>query len=217
LNSETPQLEQAETMEAPRQEVRREIVEFVKLVVWFLVLFVVLRTYVIEGYEVQGPSMEPTLHDRERILVFKFPHLISQISLFSWVEPFDSGDIVVFKSPDELQKRYVKRVIAVGPNVRPNTVVAEAQHGSVEFVPVEIEDGKVYINHQLLDEPYLPKGIAFGRDEANAEVLAGELYVMGDNRGVSKDSRAFGPIDSERIIGRAALRFWPLSRFGFIR
>ena len=60
-----------ETRERTRQEAKREMVEFVKMVVWFLLLFLVLRGFVIEGYEVQGPSMEPTLYEQERILVFK--------------------------------------------------------------------------------------------------------------------------------------------------
>jgi len=202
--------------ESSRQEVRREVVEFVKMVVWFLVLFLVLKTYVIEGYEVQGPSMEPTLHDRERILVFKLPHLMSEFSLFSWIHPFHPGDIVVFDSPDDYNKRYVKRVIALGPQPSPNTVAAGAQNAPDDSVSFEIDDGKIYVNHSLVKEPYLPPNVDFGRDNEHTVIHAGQMFVMGDNRGVSKDSRTFGPIEDNKIIGRAVLRFWPLSRFGFL-
>ena len=81
---------------ATRQEVKREIVEFVKLVAWFLILFIALKTYVIEGYEVQGPSMIPTLRDQERILVLKLPYILSNFSIAGSYDPVDGGDIIVF-------------------------------------------------------------------------------------------------------------------------
>lgn len=198
-------------------DVHREVIDFVKLVVWFLVLFIVLKTVVIEGYEVQGQSMEPTLHDRERILVFKLPHQLRRVGLGNWIAPFDRGDIVVFQSPDDRERRYVKRVIATGPQTHSNAVQAGSEDSAEDFTQVQIDDGHVFIDNQVIDETYLSDSADMdGEDRATIYVPSGDIYVMGDNRGVSKDSRAFGPVENKRIIGRAVLRIWPLSRFGTI-
>lgn len=217
MSDELPESE-AESGSSPargaRNDVQREVVDFVKLVVWFLVLFVVLKAFVIEGYEVQGQSMEPTLHDRERILVFKLGHNLSRAGLDGWIGSFDRGDIVVFQSPDDPERRYVKRVIAAGPESRSNAVQAA---GAAEMTSVLIDDGLVFVDNQLVDEAYLPRPAAMeGESTAPVYVAPGDVFVMGDNRGVSKDSRSFGAVENDRIIGRAVLRIWPLTRFGFI-
>ncbi|MBX7256292.1 MAG: signal peptidase I [Candidatus Hydrogenedentes bacterium] len=203
------------------QEVKREVVEFVKTVAWFLLLFFLLKSYVIEGYEVQGPSMEPTLINQERILVLKFPHWLSQKSWFSGIDAIKPGDIVVFDSTDEAHKRYVKRVVAEGPKYDVgNTVIASKEGDSPgETVPVQIKTGQLFVNNRRVDETYLPREIgepfqSTERDEV--KLRAGEYYVLGDNRRISKDSRNFGPIDDRRVIGKAILRFWPLSKFGLL-
>lgn len=209
-----PQQAQAAATQDAAQEMRREIVEFVKMIVWFLILFFVITTYVIEGYEVQGDSMTPTLTDRERILVFKLTYNLSRLRLFSALEPLEAGDIVVFYSPDEKSRRYVKRLIAKGPPLRlGNTVEAQkndvaAQH--VTPVTVGIDAGQVYVNHKRIHEPYLPENHRAFPDSLDEISLApGAYYVMGDNRAVSKDSRRFGPVGDDRIIGKAVLCFWP--------
>src|SRR5690606_30289992 len=116
MNPDTPPAENTEHAKAgARQEVKHEVAELVKLVALFLAIFIGLKAFVLEGYEVQGPSMSPTLEDRERILVWKLPHKLHQLSLFSWIEPFDRSDIVVFNSSVEPSKRYIKRVVAKGP------------------------------------------------------------------------------------------------------
>jgi signal peptidase I len=218
--SDTPPTEAVETKAAPQhQEVRRELIEFVKMVVWFLILFLILKNYVIEGYEVQGESMEPTLHDQERILVFKLPHLLSTFGPLQWIEPFEQGDIVVFDSPDDMNKRYIKRVIAQGPRQRGNTVEAGgADSTEDQHVQVKINQDAVFINNQRLDETYLPSSVVFtANTNFETDLGPGHMFVMGDNRGVSKDSRTFGSVENRRIIGRAVLRFWPLSSFGLIK
>ncbi len=198
-------------------EVRREIVEFVKVVVWFLVLFFMLRFFVIEGYEVQGPSMKPTLMNGERILVSKLPLILSKFSLFDRLDPIQESDIIVLNGPDGTNKRYVKRVVARGPDRdRSNTVIA-ADEDLYDGVPLQIAGGHLYVNNELVDEPYIPEDVRVFRSSPMETFLTtGKYFVLGDNRPVSKDSRNFDAIDEEEIIGKAVLRFWPLSRFGLL-
>ncbi len=206
---------------APAQDVKREVIEFVKMVLWFLVLFFVLKSYVVEGYEVQGPSMQPTLENQERILVLKLPHVLSRYSWFSGIQAVKPGDVIVFTSTDDANKRYVKRVIAEGTHpTSANVAEAGGKPGTDDRVAVLIKRGELFVNNRRVDETYLPEEIKepFEPGESDqASLKPGEYYVLGDNRGVSKDSRSFGPIDDDKIIGKAILRFWPLSKFSLIR
>ena len=206
-------MQPAESNRRAKQEMKREVFEFAKMVVWFLLLFFGLRAYVVEGYEVQGPSMTPTLVDRERILVFKLPLQLGMDA----VRP---GDIVVFQSPEDPGKRYVKRVVAKGPEMSRRKVAAARARGMDQHVPhtkVIIDHGAVYVDNSLLHENYLPPFPPDHEENQNEVAVApGEFYVLGDNRSKSKDSRVFGPVSGDAIIGRAVLRFWPPSRFGLI-
>ena len=198
--------------------IKAEVAELVKMVVWFLVLFFMLKIFVIEGYEVQGPSMEPTLWNNERILVFKLPHRLSR--MLPGYQPIKPGDIVVFERTEDAGKRYVKRVVAEGvPRQNGNTVDAQGREDDgPSTVSLRIENGKVFVNNRRVEEAYLPVDIEESFDDSDrAELKPGEYYVMGDHRSVSKDSRVFGPVDDEKVIGRAVLRFWPLSRFGLLK
>lgn len=201
-----------------RQEIKHELTELVKLVGLFLVIFIALKMFVLEGYEVQGPSMEPTFQDRDRILVWKLPHQLSQLPVFSWLHPFRPNDIVVFDSTVETNKRYIKRVIAVGPaSASGNTVSASDGTDSTPKVKVQVDRGEVYVDDWKLEEPYLEDTQRHSVETREPQYVGpGELYVMGDHRNVSKDSRSFGPIAESQIVGEAVFRFWPLSRMGFV-
>ncbi|MEX2016679.1 MAG: signal peptidase I, partial [Candidatus Hydrogenedentales bacterium] len=198
---------------------KREILDFVKLIVWFLIIFLGLRTYVIEGYEVQGPSMTPTLENNERILVLKLPHILSQYSLFSGMNPIESGDIVVFDSPDAAKKRYVKRVIGVGPDAPDRGTVAATSESAdpPNTVPIVFDRGEVYVNNVKVEEDYLTEEARRSADTDKLELEPGQYYVLGDNRRVSKDSRSFHAIDDDQIIGKAVLRFWPPNKISLLR
>ena len=202
-----------------RQEMKREVAELVKMVVLFLLVFWGLKAFVIEGYEVQGDSMIPTLEDRERILVFKLPTILAHMPLIGGFNPLKEGDIVVFESSVENNKRYIKRVIAEGPPPRVGkTVDAKAVHSdkpAPDSVKVLFDSGKVFVNNRKIDEPYLVKEEQVSPDVRNPLYLGpGQYYVLGDHRSVSKDSRSFNAVDDSQLIGRAVLRIWPLSSFG---
>lgn len=204
-----------------RQELKREIFDFAKLVVWFLVIFLGLKTYVIEGYEVQGPSMIPTLQDNERILVLKLPHMLSRIPLFRGINALEPGDIVVFDSPDNQRKRYVKRVIAKAPPRGQGKTVDATSQGDppdpAKLVKVEFRKGDVYLNNRKLEEEYLQPSARISNDTQKLMLEPGQYYVLGDNRPVSKDSRSFNAITDDMMIGKAILRFWPPRKISFLK
>jgi signal peptidase I len=208
-----------EVIEAEREEnaqnLKREIFDFAKLVVWFLVIFLFLKFFVVEGYQVQGGSMEPNLSTNDRILVFKLPHRISSIGLFSSFQPFEQGDVIVFKSPDTQDKRYVKRIIGQGKKSDSGTV--DARTSISDTVRVQYDRGKVYVNNHRIEEPYLAEHNRTSNVQHEVELGPDEIYVLGDNREISKDSRSFDAIQDDAIIGRAVLRFWPPRKFSLIR
>ncbi len=211
--------ENAQTAEPQeKNELRREITDFVKLVAWFLVIFLGLRAFVIEGYEVQGESMDPTLVNNERILVFKLPHKLSQIGLLSNLKAIHSNDIVVFDSPDGSGKRYVKRVIATGPKAQRGTANAASTDTAAQ-APVQViyDHGDVFVNNRKVEQDYLTDYARTSPGHQEVSLKPGQYYVLGDNRPVSKDSRSFEAIDDEAIIGTAVIRFWPLSKISLIR
>lgn len=210
-----------ETAEAQeKNELRREITDFVKLVAWFLVIFLGLRAFVIEGYEVQGESMDPTLVNNERILVFKLPHKLSQIGLLSNLKAIQPNDIVVFDSPDGSGKRYVKRVIAAGPKATRGRTANAASANTPDpaaQVLVTYDHGDVFVNNRKIEQNYLQDYARTTPEQQEVRLGPGEYYVLGDNRPVSKDSRSFEAIDDKAIIGTAVVRFWPPSKISLIR
>jgi signal peptidase I len=170
----------------------RDVVTTVALTIG---LFLVLQTFVAQPYRVEGASMEDTLPPGTFVLIDKLTP--------RWA-PFERGDIVVFHPPgrgSSTATPYIKRVIGL-PGDR-----------------VELRDGRVLVNGVELEEDYLFAG-ADGPGATDPEgrsdwvVPDGDLFVMGDHRADSQDSRSFGPIPIESVIGRAALRYWPLDAFG---
>ncbi len=186
----------------------RRLRTFVIVIVIALAAAWALRTYVVAPYYVPSASMEPTLHGCSNC---NDDHVLVQKLSYDFHDP-QRGDIVVFNNPGKRpgcpQRRQcwsqakdqvlIKRVIGVAGD------------------KLQIRNRKVYINGQLLDEPYVNKSChgTSPNGTRSYKVPKGDLFVMGDNRCDSEDSRVFGPVPIDKVIGKAFLIFWPLGRFG---
>jgi len=159
----------------------REIMETIVLTV---LMFVIINLAV-QNYDIDGPSMEPTLHNQERIMVDKVSYLF---------HPPSRGDIIVFIAPNNPSLNYVKRIIAIPGDV------------------LTVDDTTVKVDGVTLQEPYVdPQRQGNPYDPIDNRVVPPNHYfVMGDDRVNSSDSRDWGFVPRENIIGRAALVYWPL-------
>ena len=173
--------------------------EVVETLVLTLAIFLGVQTFVAQPFQVEGESMQQTLQPAAYLLIDKLSP--------RWA-PYARGEIVVFAPPDDVQRPggapFIKRVIGL-PGDR-----------------VELRDGHVYVNAVALDEPYVyadggPADTEPGPGGTSSWVVpAGDLFVLGDHRTDSEDSRYFGPIEIGRVVGRAWLRYWPLGAFGIL-
>ena len=164
--------------------------EWVLVVVVALLAALVLRATLIQTYYIPSTSMTPTLEVGDRLMVYKLAFSIGDV---------EQGDLVVFcrpsRLPDSPINDFVKRVVAL------------------EGEKVEVTDGDLYIDGSRVDEPYL-KSSTVTNDFEEVEVPDGHVFVMGDNRQNSRDSRDFGPIQEELLVGEVFLRIWPFNNFG---
>jgi signal peptidase I len=174
------------------------LLEIVETLALTLIIFVVIQNFIAQPYKVQQSSMERTLMQEQYVLVDK---------LTPRFDAYKRGDIVVFTPPEDWvgadRTPFIKRVIGVGGDT------------------VEVHDGGVYINDERLDEPYIyaeSDGSVQTTDAAQERwvVPGDELFLMGDHRQDSADSRAFGPVPVNQVIGRAWLRYWPFDTFGVL-
>ncbi len=165
---------------------RREVLEWVVLIGAALVIALLIKTFLFQAFFIPSESMVPTLKVGDRVLVNKLAYDYGDV---------DRGDVVVFKAPPEASsggiEDLVKRVIGL-----PGDTV-EAR-----------DDGAVYVNGRRLDESYLPRGTTTS-NLPPTKVPAGHIFVMGDNRGASRDSRYFGPVEESAIVGRVFVKIWP--------
>ena len=133
--------------------------------------------------------MLPRLEDRDRLFINKFVYHVAAI---------ERGDVVVFRYPRDPEKSYIKRVIALpGDTLR-------------------VDRGHVYVNGNLLHEPYVPPEYRDSRSLAEMVIPAESYFMMGDHRSISSDSRDFGPVDRSLIYGKAVFVYWPARDVGVV-
>lgn len=189
------------TLDPGRRRLRGLFFEVVETLLLTIVIFVGIQAFVAVPFQINQGSMERTLEPGHYVLVDK---------LTPRFDPFHRGDIVVFDPPRGYGPGgvpFIKRVIGE-PGDR-----------------VEIrDDGLVYVNGVGVDEPYLyaassdlpPDGTFVPGGNQTWTVPDGEVFLLGDHRSVSEDSRVFGPIPIAQVIGRAWLRYWPLDSIGVL-
>jgi signal peptidase I len=164
----------------------RNTIEWIVVIGGAVLVTVLLRAIAFQTFYIPSESMVPTLQVGDRIVVNKLP------------DDFHRGNIVVFNKPDSWQAAHdvlIKRIVAT------------------EGETLEIKGNTVFIDGQELIEPYLAEGATMA-DYGPFTVPPGQVFVMGDNRTFSSDSRENGPVPVDDIVGRAALRIWPLGSFG---
>jgi signal peptidase I len=156
--------------------------ETLKIVIIALVIVIPIRYFLFQPFFIKGASMEPNFDDGQYLI-------IDELS-YRFREP-QRGEIVVFKYPHDPSQRYIKRIIGLPGET------------------VEVKDGRVFISGEALDESgYLPTG-TLTPGLAKITLAENDYFVLGDNRLHSSDSRSWGPLPKENIVGRAYLRAWP--------
>jgi len=150
-------------------------------------LALVIIVFLYQPVKVEGTSMAPLLSDQERIFINKFVYRFEDIH---------RGDVVVFWYPLDRSKSFIKRVIGLPGET------------------VDIRHGLLYVNGQVIPEPYVPPQYTDVTDFGPVKVPKDSYFVMGDHRISSNDSRVFGPVASQFIYGRAVFAYWPVDHFG---
>jgi signal peptidase I len=151
---------------------------------------ILIITFLYQPVRVEGTSMLPRLEDSDRMFINKFVYHFAAI---------ERGDVVVFRYPRDVEKSYIKRVIAL-PGDR-----------------LRIDRGKVLVNGKAIDEPYVPDEYRDARSMMEIVLPEDEFFMMGDHRSISSDSREFGPVERGLIYGKASFVYWPTRDAGVVR
>jgi signal peptidase I len=181
--------------EPTKRSLRRTILEWVGVIGGGVVIALLVEAFFIQAFWIPSPSMVPTLEVGDRVLVNKLSYKLHDVH---------RGDVIVFERPPEATsddgndiKDLIKRVIAV------------------EGDTIEAREGIVYVNDEALDETYLEPGVV--TDDLELQTIPEDhVFVMGDNRGNSEDSRFFGPVPEDDIVGRAFIRVLPITDIGWL-
>ncbi len=187
--------------------IKREIREWSESIAIALVLALVIRSFVVQAFKIPSGSMIPTFLVGDRIFVNKFLYgariPFIDIRLPAVRQP-ERGDIIVFRSPEDKKKDFVKRLIALGGET------------------VEIRDGTIYVDGKAVTYPPIVKSIYYynrgdyGREDEKITVPKDSLYVLGDNSASSRDSRYWGFVPKKNLVGKASFLYWPIHRIKVI-
>ncbi|AEF93977.1 signal peptidase I [Desulfotomaculum nigrificans CO-1-SRB] len=183
------QQDQQQTVAENSKPKKSAVREMLESVVIAVLLAAVIRLFILEPFFIPSGSMEPTLMIGDRIIVSKVTYHLR--------DP-QPGDVVVFKFPLDPSRDFVKRLIAKGGDT------------------VEIRNSVLYVNNKPVEEKYLPKGLKF-QDFGPRTVPPGHYFMMGDNRNNSDDSRVWGFLSKDLIIGKAEIIYWPLDRIRLVK
>jgi signal peptidase I len=179
----------------------RWLIETALLVLLAFVLAQGIKTYLVQAFVIPSGSMIPTIHEGDRVFAEKIT--------YRFLRGPERGDVIVFHNPD-----YDPVDAQANPPILIKRVIA------VEGQTVDLKDGNVVVNGRVLDEPYTHGKPSDPLDPAiryPLKLAKGTMWVMGDNRTNSGDSRALGPVKVKAAIGRAVWTYWPLNAFGKLR
>jgi signal peptidase I len=186
-----------------RTRTRGAVTELLRMAIQMVVLFLLLSA-LIGRFEIHQVSMEPNFHEGQRVIVSKLDTIWSMFVVRTAhaaeqhkASPFapQRGQVVVFNPASGGGDALIKRVIGMPGDL------------------IELQDGMVRVNGQVLDEPYV-HGLATDCNSSCEPIRLGAnaYFLMGDNRPSSLDSRSFGPVYADQIIGRVVMRYWPLNQ-----
>lgn len=179
------------TPETPSRRSKRQkkekssLREMAEVVVVAFALAFLIKTFVVGNFWIPSESMVPTIEINDKVIVTNFSY---------WFAEPQRGDVIVFRYPLDPKKDYIKRCIGLPGET------------------VEFRDSQLYIDGQLVDEPYLPEGLEF-EDYGPVQVPEGQYFMCGDNRNYSSDSRVWGFLERKLIIGKAQVIYWPVDRW----
>jgi signal peptidase I len=162
---------------------------WVRDIIISIAIAVVVIVFLYQPVKVEGTSMMPWLHDQERIFVNKFVYRFEEIR---------RGDIVVFRFPLDPNKSYIKRVAGLPGD------------------EVELIRGELHINGRRVEETYVPDEFQDASTYPPITVPDDSYYVLGDHRNTSNDSRTWGTVPRNFIVGKAVFAYWPINRFGVL-
>ena len=218
---------EGKVMEEQANSKLKDILEWAYCIIVAIVLAILFRYYIGTPTVVKQPSMYNTLEEGQRLILSRWTRTVKGT--------YNRGDIVTFEAPSQTQISTfdvdMNNPVAIY-DYKPKGIFAKFSYYVLEFNKtsyikrvigvagdhIKIESGKVYLNGQELNEPYLRDGIQT-EQKVFTDIVVPEncIFVMGDNRPQSMDSRSFGCIPVEKVESKVVIRFWPLNKFGKVK
>ena len=218
---------EGKTMEEKANSKIKDILEWAYCIIIAVVLALLFRYYIGTPTIVKQPSMYNTLEEGQRLILSRWTRTVKGT--------YKRGDIITFEAPSQSQMSTfdvdMNNPVAIY-DYKPKGIFAKFSYYVLEFNKtsyikrvigvagdhIKIESGKVYLNGQELNEPYLRDGIKT-EQKVFTDIIVPEncVFVMGDNRPQSMDSRSFGCIPLEKVESKVVIRFWPLNKFGKVK